>query len=384
MLTAGPARRPDIPGTLAVAERAPQARNGPIPVHVITGFLGSGKTTLLNRLVNHPGMRDSAVIINEFGEIGIDHWLVDSMFEDAVLLQSGCLCCSIRGDLIDTLSDLATRRETGVIPNFRRVVIETTGLADPVPILQTLMGRAGLIERFRLGDVVTTVDAVHGTGQLDNHVEPVKQAAVADTIVLTKVDIAAPDDTDMLVERLGRINPASSVIPVVNGEITPGRLFGAGPYDPHSRSAEVREWLLGHIDDEDGGGAHGHERPHGQDDSGNQHDVNRHSDDIRASWLIHDRPVEWAGFRAWLEAIASLRGAHLLRIKGIVNVAGMTGPVIIHGVQHLFHPPVELDRWPSRDHRTRIVFITQGLELGDLQSALAALEPGAIESDRAG
>jgi G3E family GTPase len=362
----------------------PQADARPTPVHVITGFLGSGKTTLLNRLVNCPEMSDTAVIINEFGEIGIDHWLVDTMFEDAVLLRSGCLCCSIRGDLIDTLSDLANRRKSGIIPNFRRVVIETTGLADPAPILRTLMGDLGFLEQFRLGDVVTTVDAVHGLGQLENHVEPVKQAAVADTIILTKIDIASPVDREKLVDRLGRINPVSVILPVVNGEISPDKLFGAGLQDRPSRRSDIREWLLAGSDNEEGGDTHLHEHLHDQDGSANDHDVNRHSDDIRSFWLIHDLPVEWAAFRAWLEAIASLRGAHLLRVKGIVNVTGINGPVVIHGVQHLFHPPVELDGWPSSDHRTRIVFITQGLDLGNLQGALAALKPSAIESKRTG
>jgi G3E family GTPase len=334
----------------------------PLPVFVLAGFLGSGKTTLLNRLLAHPGMRDSAVVVNEFGEIGIDHLLVETSLEDIVLLQSGCLCCSIRGDLVDTLADLAARRDRGLVPGFARVIIETTGLADPAPVLQTLMSHPVVVARYRLGDVVTTVDAVHGLRRLGEFEESVKQAAVADRIVLTKVDIAAAHETEALVTRLRRINPGASVLRVVNGDVAPARLFRGTTL--RERGAEVERWLDAEADHHAG------------------HEISRHGDEIRAFCLIHDEPLPWTAVKTWLEAVVSLRGADVLRIKGIVNVAGRAAPVVIHGVQHVFHPPALLARWPSADRRTRIVFITRGLVPGDLGGALDAAAAHALGSLR--
>ncbi len=322
--------------------------SAPIPVFVITGFLGSGKTTLLNRLVNHPGMGDTAVIINEFGEIGLDHLLVESSIEDTVLLESGCVCCGLRGDLVDTLALLATRRDNGEITAFSRVVVETTGLADPAPVLQTLMSDPGVVGRHSLGGIVTTVDAINGASQLDEFTESVKQAAVAERIVLTKTDIATPGQRAAILERLGALNPVAPIFEVVNGEIDPGKLFDTG-------EGEIREWLM--ADAWGDAGRHDHAHSHG----------------INSFCLIHEKPVVWEALGSWLESVVSSRGADLLRVKGIVNVAGLDAPVVVHGVQHVFHTPVRLRQWPDEDRRTRIVFITRGIEQGDMERAFEAL-----------
>jgi G3E family GTPase len=344
-----------------------------IPVFIITGFLGSGKTTLLNHLVNHDDMGETAVIINEFGEVGLDHLLVDSAFEDTILMQSGCICCSIRGDLIDTLNDLLHRVELGELPKFTRVVIETTGLADPAPVMQSVMSDPNVTNKFRLGGVVSTVDAVNGINQLDEYGEPVKQAAVAERILMTKTDISSEKETGSLTGRLREINPASPIFKVVMGEIHPDQLFDTDVYDPTTKIGDVEKWLME--------SSYEQERPHSHDDGdnhghGHDHDhvdVNRHNSEIRAFCLVYKKPIHWEAFRTWIDSIISLRGNDLLRIKGIVNVEGSTEPVVVHGVQHVFHPPAKLNAWPEGDHTTRIVFITRNLELNDLEAALDAV-----------
>ena len=336
-----------------------------IPVVVVTGFLGSGKTTLLNRLVRHPGLADTAVIVNEFGEIGIDHLLVESSHENTVLLESGCLCCTVRGDLVDTLGDLAAKRDAGEVPAFARVVIETTGLADPAPVLQTLIGESTVIARYRLAGVVTTVDALHGSGQLDEHRESLNQAAIANVVVMTKTDIAPPDFVAALRARLRRISPAAPILEVVNGNVDPEQLFGFfGATDDLSVRLDRIE---GAATDE---ANHDHIHDHGG------LDVNRHDDRIAAISVVRDQPLEWPAVRTWLQSIASLRGADLLRVKGIVNVAGIDAPVVVHGVQHVFDPPRRLDRWPDGDRRTRIVLIARDLDGAGLNAALNAVIDG--------
>jgi G3E family GTPase len=337
-----------------------------LPVSVLTGFLGSGKTTLLSRLVRHPGMANTAVIINEFGEVGLDHLLVAKSSENTILLNSGCLCCTVRGDLIDTMRDLFLKRVRGEIPEFDRVVIETTGLADPAPVLHTLMNDPLIAARFRLDGVVTTVDAVHGADQLDRHQESIKQAAVADRIVLTKTDIATEQALSSLEDRLKILNPAAPLLRAVQGEIDPAMLFDAGLFNPATKSPDVGRWLKAeayaddhnhhhHHDDDDGHGHHHHEHHH------HHEDVNRHDDHIRAFCITIDEPIAWEGFASWIETLITLRGPDLLRIKGILNIRETDLPVVVHGVQHVFHPPVQLEAWPSDDHRSRIVFITRDI-----------------------
>ena len=351
---------------------APAIPQEPLPVAVITGFLGSGKTTLLRHLLHDPGMGETAVIVNEFGEIGLDHLLVESAKEDLVLLDSGCLCCTIRGDLIATIGDLYKRRAAGEVPPFERLVIETTGLADPAPILHTLMSDPLVVERFRLDSVVTTVDAVAGPSSLDRHEECRRQAAVADRLLITKTDLAEAAALDALEARLSALNPAAVRLRVVQGAVAPADVFNAGLYDPQSKSADVRRWLKAEAYAEDHD-HHDHDDGHGH----HEHDVNRHDASIRAFCLTYDHPLDWDRFCSWIDMLVSLFGRDILRIKGLLNVAGQDRPVVIHGVQHVFHPPVELEAWPDRDRRSQLVFIVKDLAPKVFEDTLAAFNaPG--------
>jgi len=358
-----------------------------LPVSVITGFLGSGKTTLLKHLLTQDWMKDTAVVINEFGEIGLDHELVEAAREDTILLSSGCLCCTIRGDLIDTLRRLFKQRERGEIPAFRRLVIETTGLADPAPILHTLIGDPLLSAFYRLDGVVTTVDAVNVMGQFDTQIESVKQAAVADRLLITKSDLVDAATLTALAARLRALNPAAPVHRITQGQIGADQLFNAGLYNPQTKSLDVQNWLRQeayqltttdgyHDHHHDHGHDHGHDHDghHGQ----HPHDVNRHDDHIRAFCLTHAAPLDWDKFVSWIEMLTATQGANLLRIKGILNVAGEEKPVAIHGIQHLFHPPVVLPDWPSADHRSRLVFITRDLDAAALGKSLADFQNSPI------
>ncbi|MBB3808190.1 CobW family GTP-binding protein [Pseudochelatococcus contaminans] len=338
----------------------------PVPLAVITGFLGAGKTTLLNRLLQDPALDGTVVIMNEFGEIGLDHLLVESVDEGMLLLSSGCLCCSIRGDLIATLEDLLQKRDAGEL-SFRRVVIETTGLADPAPILHTLIHHPFLGQRFALSGVITLVDAVNGAQTLDAHPEAIKQIAVADRLVLTKVDLLGDASAEQALRaRLRRLNPAAPILDAAAGEATASRLLDAGLYDVDGKIADVREWLAAEaFDYPHGEGAHDRRHHHhGHHEHGHHHhDVNRHDARIRAFCLSTPSAIGRGRFDSFLDLLRSAHGPNLLRVKGIVRIADDPGrPVIVHGVQHLFHTPITLPQWPDADHSTRLVFILRDLD----------------------
>lgn len=338
-----------------------------LPVSVLTGFLGSGKTTLLSKLLRHPNMGQTAVVINEFGEVGLDHRLVEKSTEDTVLMDSGCLCCTIRGDLIETLRNLIRRRWKGEIPKFERLVIETTGLADPAPILHTLMTDPVISGRYRLDGVVTTVDAVHGENQLDETPESVKQAAVADRMVITKSDIASPDGLDRLKSRIRLINPSATIMEASFGDVDPDRLFDAGLYDPKTKAPDVEKWLMEEAYNDS---AHHHDHDH---DHEHHHDVNRHDDRIRSFCITREKPIEWDPFVEWIEALISVHGTNLLRIKGILDVAEAPGPVAVHGVQHVFHPPAVIGEWRDGEPRkSRLVMITRDISKKPVEEMLEA------------
>lgn len=348
----------------------------PIPVTVLTGFLGSGKTTVLNALLRQPAAANSAVVINEFGEIGIDHDLVQSSADDLVLLNAGCLCCTVRGDLVTTLADLAAKRDAGQLPPFERVLIETTGLADPAPIIHTLMAEGLVDGRFRLARVVTIIDAVNGGATLDAQTEALKQAAVADLLLLTKTDLVA-DGGAGLRTRLHGINPGADILVATNGAVDAAALLGGGFYSVDEKSAAVAAWLREEAYAESHSHAHHdgrrhHDHGHEHEHTHNHLDVNRHDDRIRAFCITLDRPVKGETIDLWLGLLTALKGPDLLRVKGILNIDGAPGPYVIHGVQHVFHPAQALERWPSADRRSRIVFITRDIERGAIEATLQA------------
>ncbi len=346
-----------------------------IPVTVLTGFLGAGKTTLLNKLLRRPELAGTAVLVNEFGEIGLDHLLMEKLDDDTVLLNAGCLCCTVRGDLVRALRDLRPRIDAGIV---HRVIIETTGLADPAPVIQTLMGEPVLATRYRLDGIVTVVDAVHAMREFDENEEAVRQVAVADRLVLSKTDLAPADG---LTERLRRLNPGAPLLTADHGEIDPNAILNAGLFDASGKIADVKTWL----DADAFAHHHADASSHHHDDHHHHHDVNRHDGfrhdtRIEAFCLTFDEPLHWQGIGTCLEMLVATRGESLLRVKGILNLVGQERPVAIHGVQHMFHEPVLLPGWPEGDNRqSRIVFITRDLNRETVEKGLRAFEEAARE-----
>jgi G3E family GTPase len=307
-----------------------------IPISVLTGFLGSGKTTILGHLLRQPEFSRTAVIINEFGEVGLDHELVEASEDSFIELKTGCLCCKIRTDLAQTVQDMLQRRDEGKCSPFDRIVVETSGLADPAPILQTLMTDTSIAARVALGGVVTTVDTVTGAATLVREDISQKQVAVADRIVLTKLDLNGPAQP-LLLRRLSELNAGAPVLSADRGKIDSQCLFSAGLYDPRVSALHVSSWL-------------------GED----RHSHARHDADIQAYTLVRKEPIGAVTLTLFLETLAEHCGADLLRLKGIVNIAESPDrPAVIHGVQHVFHAPGWLKRWPSDDRSSRIVFITR-------------------------
>jgi G3E family GTPase len=316
-----------------------------LPVVLVTGFLGSGKTTLVSRLLGRPELGETAVIVNELGEVAIDHHLLRRVDARTVLLGNGCLCCTLRGDLADELRDLLSRRTRGEIPPFRRVLVETTGLADPAPVLNTLLAEPVVMHHFEPGAVIATVDALNGDGQLDREAETLKQVLVADRLVVTKTDVAERSSVDALVNRLRGLNPAADLLEVSFGEAEPALLLAPGSRDPrHLRMPEAPQHA-----------------------------------DVRPFVLFLERPVDWTAFGIWLTMLLASRGADVLRVKGLLDVGG-PGPVVLNGVQHVVHPPEHLDSWPDDDRRSRIVFIARGLGKDEVEESLAAFDAAARRS----
>ena len=310
------------------------------PVTIVTGFLGSGKTTLLARVLQEPSMSNTAVLVNEFGEVGLDHHLLRRVDERTVLLGGGCVCCTTREDLVEALLELLDLDQRGEIPRLDRVVVETTGLADPAPILHTIFVDPVLQHHFSVDLVLTTVDAVNGDLHLDRNPESVKQIAAADKIVVTKIDAAEPGAVRGLLSRLGATNPSARVIEAAFGETDADELFRP--------DGSVSQAVPRAIASE----------PH---DVGETHSVS----------LTFDGAVDWTAFGIWLSMLLHARGEDVLRVKGLLDV-GERGPVVVNGVQHTIHPPEHLDRWPDEDRRSRVVFITKGIRPEELLGSLEA------------
>jgi G3E family GTPase len=334
------------------------------PVNVLTGFLGSGKTTLLQRLLKAPQMSRTAVLINEFGEVGLDHLLVEQVDESVVLLASGCICCTIRDDLNGALRGLLGRRDRAEIPAFDRVVIETTGLADPGPILYTLLNEPVLQHHFQLGNVIATVDAVNAELHLGKNPEGIKQVAAADRLLVTKTDLADLDRVAAVRQVLASVNPSAELWDAVQDPLDVDRLLETRPAPQVSGSGSrclEQVPLASHVDPQ----AHSPSPRYLQA-------LRRHSEQVASFSLILAEPLDWTAFGIWLSLLLNRHGDNVLRVKGILQVQGSEAPVFINAVQHIVHPPQHLPRWPTPDTRSRIVFITRGMDHAHLRRSLEA------------
>jgi len=330
------------------------------PIHIITGFLGSGKTTLLNQLLQQPGLEETVVIVNEFGEIGIDHLLIKAITEDIVLLEGGCLCCSVRTDLVNTLEDLFHKLALKQIPKFKQIIVETTGLADPAPILRTLINDTFIAKHFRLGLILTTVDAVYGVEQLNEYQESVKQAALANLIILTKIDLVDAAKLAALKQRLRALNPSASIdeLNLNEHKFDSQSLFERDCYNPETQRLDVNRWLQADIYKNKSPASLNH----------------KHDTHIKSFCIEYEEPLHWLTLEHWIQQLTRLRGKDLLRVKGIAYTYETDLPVLIQGVQHIFQPPVTLDAWPTDQRRSQIVFITRNIEKTVIERVLIALK----------
>ena len=318
---------------------APGSDDPRLPVDILTGFLGSGKTTVLRHVLRSPAFADTAVLINEFGEVGLDHLLVGRLDEVPVLLPSGCVCCTLRGDLSRAMRDLYAGRQRGDVPPFRRVIVETTGLADPTPLLATVASDLALRRHFRLGTVVATVDAVNAELGLRTRGEPLNQIAAADRLLVTKSDLVSEAQVARVGVMLRRINPDAAVVVATHGRVDPEFVLRQGARDPETKLAEIQRWLA----EQDAGAAHRHGAVH-------------------SFALRHDRPLDWSAFGIWFSLLVHRHGGLLLRVKGLLDIQGSATPVAIHAVQHVIHAPEHLPAWLTPERASRLVFITDGLE----------------------
>ncbi|CDZ41901.1 GTP-binding protein [Neorhizobium galegae] len=374
-----------------------------IPVSILTGFLGAGKSTLLNRILKDPGTSDTAVIINEFGEVGIDNFLVEASGDALLEIANGCLCCTVRGELVDSLASIMDGIQTGRLRPIRRIVIETTGLADPAPVMQSVMGNPVIAQNFELDGVITVVDAVNGVSTLDRHQEAVKQVAVADRLIISKQAMADASQLAALKSRLAALNPRALVIDGDSEEAGTAAILVNGLYDPATKIADVDRWLHDELandaeahhhhdhghehDDHHHGPEHSHEHHGHGHHHDHHHDVNRHGDDIRSFSIIHDKPIDPMAIEMFIDLLRSAHGEKLLRMKAIVALSdNPERPLVLHGVQSVFHPPQRLPKWPDgSDRRTRMVLITQGLEEAFVSDLFAAFtgQPRVDRPDRA-
>jgi G3E family GTPase len=343
-------------------------------VTLITGFLGSGKTTLLNTLLEHPEMSQAAIIVNEFGEIGLDYDLVERSDENVVQLANGCLCCTVKSDLIDTFRDLYIQRNAGTIPFFDRVIIETTGIADPAPVLQIILTNPMVFNHFALDGVVTTVDTINGVSSLDRFPECIKQAAIADRLIITKVDISENrEDIKILEERLRILNPAAPIIATTTQDANPSDLFGTGIFDPTTKALDFENWLQADAYENQNKLEQNtttmvkpdketlkYYKEHGHAPEKNSH---HHDPNINSFVIVKDNPISLNTLSMFLEGLSKEAGPDLLRVKGIINVHERPEqPAVIQGAQQIFHSIDWMDKWPSTDKRTRIVFITRNID----------------------
>ena len=336
--------------------------NTPIPVTLLTGFLGSGKTTLLNQLIRL--LPHTAIVMNEFGEVGLDHQLLEKTDGPLALLAGGCVCCTVKGSLSPTLKNLFMSASNGSIPAFERVIVETTGIADPTPIIETLINDRWVAARFQLQGVVTTIDAVLGEQQLDSYEEALKQVAVADRLIFTKTDLAQPDQIETLIARVKTINQSAPMLSVIKGAVDPADILHASAYNPAGNAIEVKSWVSD---------ARFTPASRGTLVATNSVAHAPHDDRIQSYSIYRDEPLEWDALYAALKKMVSFSPKHILRVKGLINLKGKNNPTVVHGVQHVLYPPVELSEWPDQDHRSRLVMITYDFDPAVAQQLIDGL-----------